>query len=124
MRAASPEHCDDAFRCVDEAAASGDEESDIDEFEAKGLDDPDSLVAARDGGSIAGLAARNPVRPEDLAATMFHALGIDSHTEIRDKLEGLGFAVRGSSAEELRTLTRDQLGKYARVIKEMGIVNE
>jgi hypothetical protein len=31
--------------------------------------------------------ARNPVRPEDLAATMFHALGIDSHTEIRDKLD-------------------------------------
>jgi hypothetical protein len=36
----------------------------------------------------------------------------------------LGFAVRGSSAEELRAMTRDQLAKYARVIKEMGIANE
>ena len=45
-------------------------------------------------------------------------------TRIRRKLEELGFAVRGSSAEELGTMTRDQLAKYARVIKEMGIANE
>src|SRR6266850_768008 len=44
--------------------------------------------------------------------------------EVRRKLEELGFAVRGSSAEELRLMTRDQLAKYARVIKEMGIANE
>jgi tripartite-type tricarboxylate transporter receptor subunit TctC len=44
--------------------------------------------------------------------------------QVRRKLEESGFAVRGSSAEELRTLTRDQLAKYARVIKEMGIANE
>jgi tripartite-type tricarboxylate transporter receptor subunit TctC len=44
--------------------------------------------------------------------------------EVRRKLEESGFAVRGSSAEELRTLTRDQLAKYARVIKEMGIAIE
>jgi tripartite-type tricarboxylate transporter receptor subunit TctC len=44
--------------------------------------------------------------------------------EVRGKLEGLGFAVRGSSADELRVMTRDQLAKYARVIKEMGIANE
>jgi hypothetical protein len=36
----------------------------------------------------------------------------------------LGFAVRGSSAEELRVMTREQLTKYARVIKQMGIANE
>src|SRR6202166_4569412 len=47
-----------------------------------------------------------------------------SDPEIRRKLEDLGFAVRGSSAEELRVMTRDQLAKYARVIKEMGIANE
>jgi tripartite-type tricarboxylate transporter receptor subunit TctC len=47
-----------------------------------------------------------------------------SDPEIRRKLEELGFAVRGSSAEELRVMTRDQLAKYARVIKEMGIANE
>jgi tripartite-type tricarboxylate transporter receptor subunit TctC len=44
--------------------------------------------------------------------------------EVRRKLEELGFAVRGSSPEELGALTRDQLAKYARVIKEMGIANE
>src|SRR5205807_272319 len=44
--------------------------------------------------------------------------------EIRRRLEELGFAVRGSSAEELRGMTRDQLAKYAHVIKEMGIANE
>ena len=44
--------------------------------------------------------------------------------EIRRKLEELGFSVRGTSPEELGTLTRDQLAKYARVIKEMGIANE
>jgi ureidoglycolate hydrolase len=32
--------------------------------------------------------------------------------------------VRGSSAEELRALTREQFAKYGRVIKEMGIANE
>jgi tripartite-type tricarboxylate transporter receptor subunit TctC len=44
--------------------------------------------------------------------------------DIRGKLENLGFTVRGSSAEELRVLTRDQLAKYARVMKEMGIASE
>jgi uncharacterized protein (DUF1501 family) len=28
--------------------------------------------------------ARDPVRPDDLAATMYHLLGIDPHTEVRD----------------------------------------
>jgi tripartite-type tricarboxylate transporter receptor subunit TctC len=44
--------------------------------------------------------------------------------EIRRKLEDLGFAVRGNSAEELGSMTRDQLAKYARVIRELGIANE
>src|SRR3954462_3849265 len=44
--------------------------------------------------------------------------------EVRKKLENLGFTVRGSSAEELGVMTRDQLAKYARVMKEMGIVAE
>lgn len=44
--------------------------------------------------------------------------------DVRRKLEELGFAVRGSSPEELRALTRDQLVKYARVIREIGIGNE
>jgi tripartite-type tricarboxylate transporter receptor subunit TctC len=44
--------------------------------------------------------------------------------EVRHRLEDLGFAVRGSSPEELGAMTREQLAKYARVIKEMGIANE
>jgi tripartite-type tricarboxylate transporter receptor subunit TctC len=44
--------------------------------------------------------------------------------EVRRKLENLGFAVRGSSAQELGNVTREQLAKYARVIKEIGIANE
>jgi uncharacterized protein (DUF1501 family) len=30
--------------------------------------------------------ANNPVRPDDLSATMFHVLGIDPHAEVRDAL--------------------------------------
>jgi tripartite-type tricarboxylate transporter receptor subunit TctC len=56
-----------------------------------------------------------------LNAEVLKALG---DGEVRRKLEELGFAVRGSSAEELRSMTRDQLAKYARVIKQMGIANE
>jgi len=56
-----------------------------------------------------------------LNAEVVKALG---DTEVRHKLENLGFAVRGSSPEELGTMTRDQLAKYARLIKEMGIGNE
>jgi tripartite-type tricarboxylate transporter receptor subunit TctC len=44
--------------------------------------------------------------------------------DVRHKLDDLGFTVRGTSAEELGALTRDQLAKYARVIKEMGIAIE
>jgi len=43
---------------------------------------------------------------------------------VRRKLEELGFAVRGSSAEALRSMTRDQLAKYERVIRETGIAKE
>jgi hypothetical protein len=35
---------------------------------------------------IGAFPARDPVRPEDLSATMFHLLGIDPHMEIRDAL--------------------------------------
>jgi hypothetical protein len=35
---------------------------------------------------IGAFPARDPVRPEDLSATMFHLLGIDPHTEVRDAL--------------------------------------
>jgi hypothetical protein len=35
---------------------------------------------------IGAYPANDPVRPEDLAATMFHALGIDPHLEVHDAL--------------------------------------
>jgi tripartite-type tricarboxylate transporter receptor subunit TctC len=47
-----------------------------------------------------------------------------SDPQIRRKLEDLGFAVQGSSADELGAMTRDQLANYARVIKDMGIGEE
>jgi tripartite-type tricarboxylate transporter receptor subunit TctC len=56
-----------------------------------------------------------------LNAEVLKALG---DADVRDRLENLGFALRGSSPEELGALTRDQLAKYARVIKDMGIANE
>ena len=56
-----------------------------------------------------------------LNAEVLKALG---DADVRRKLEELGFAVRGSSPEELGTMTRDQLAKYGRLIKEMGISNE
>jgi tripartite-type tricarboxylate transporter receptor subunit TctC len=63
--------------------------------------------------------------PKDIVARLnaevLKALG---DPEVRRKLEEQGFAVRGSSPEELRILTGDQLAKYARVIKEMGITIE
>jgi tripartite-type tricarboxylate transporter receptor subunit TctC len=56
-----------------------------------------------------------------LNAEVQKALG---DSEVRRKLEDLGFTVRGSSAEELGVMTRDQLARYARVMKELGIGDE
>ena len=35
---------------------------------------------------IGAYPATDPVRPDDLAATMFYLLGINPHTEVRDAL--------------------------------------
>jgi uncharacterized protein (DUF1501 family) len=40
--------------------------------------------------------ARDPVRPDDLAATMYHLLGIAPHTEVRDTLNRPLAISRGS----------------------------
>jgi tripartite-type tricarboxylate transporter receptor subunit TctC len=56
-----------------------------------------------------------------LNAEVRKALG---DSEVRRKLDELGFAARGNLPEELRSMTREQLAKYGRVIKEMGIANE
>jgi tripartite-type tricarboxylate transporter receptor subunit TctC len=63
--------------------------------------------------------------PKDIIARLnTEVLKAVGDPQVRRKLEELGFAVQGSSAEDLRIMTRDQLAKYARVIKEMGIANE
>jgi tripartite-type tricarboxylate transporter receptor subunit TctC len=41
--------------------------------------------------------------------------------DTRRKLDDQGLAVLGSSPEELRVFTRDQLAKYAKLIQDMGI---
>ncbi len=63
--------------------------------------------------------------PKDIIARLnAEVLKALADPEVRGKLEDLGFSVRGTSAEELGTMTRDQLAKYERVIKEMGIAKE
>jgi tripartite-type tricarboxylate transporter receptor subunit TctC len=63
--------------------------------------------------------------PKEIVARLnAEALKALADSQVRQKLEELGFAVRGSSPKELGTLTRAQLAKYARVIKEMGIAIE
>src|SRR5271156_5946711 len=63
--------------------------------------------------------------PRDIVARLnAEVLKALADPEVRRKLEDVGLAPRGSSAEELGIVTRDQLTKYARVIKQMGILNE
>jgi tripartite-type tricarboxylate transporter receptor subunit TctC len=63
--------------------------------------------------------------PKDIIARLNNeVLNALADGEVRHKLEDLGFTVRGTSAKELGVLTREQLAKYARVIKEMGIAIE
>jgi tripartite-type tricarboxylate transporter receptor subunit TctC len=63
--------------------------------------------------------------PKDIIARLnSEAVKAVGNPEVRNKLENLGFAVRGSTAQELGVMTREQLAKYARVIKEMGIAKE
>jgi tripartite-type tricarboxylate transporter receptor subunit TctC len=44
--------------------------------------------------------------------------------DVQHKLEEQGFVVRGSSAEELRSMTREQFAKYAKLIQDAGISNK
>jgi tripartite-type tricarboxylate transporter receptor subunit TctC len=63
--------------------------------------------------------------PKDIIARLnAEVLKAVADPEVRHKLEDLGFSVRGTSPAELGALTGEQLAKYARVIKEMGITNE
>jgi tripartite-type tricarboxylate transporter receptor subunit TctC len=44
--------------------------------------------------------------------------------EVREKLRDQGLTVRGTTAEELATATREQLARYGRLFKEAGIKGE
>jgi tripartite-type tricarboxylate transporter receptor subunit TctC len=44
--------------------------------------------------------------------------------DVREKFSAQGLTIRGSSANELGAATREQLAKYARLIKQAGITNE
>ena len=77
------------------------------------------MARTRFSGWMEGYSSRHGFAR--LHAEVLKAVG---DPEVRRKLEELGFAVRGSSAEELRAMTRDQLARYECVIREIGIVKE
>jgi tripartite-type tricarboxylate transporter receptor subunit TctC len=60
--------------------------------------------------------------PKDIIARL-HAEVVKalSDADVREKLNAQGLTVRGSSPEELRKATAEQLAKYARLMKQAGI---
>ncbi|MSQ89318.1 MAG: tripartite tricarboxylate transporter substrate binding protein [Betaproteobacteria bacterium] len=60
--------------------------------------------------------------PKDIVARL-HAeiLKALADPDVREKLNALGLTARGSSPEELRVATREQLAKYAHLMKQAGI---
>jgi tripartite-type tricarboxylate transporter receptor subunit TctC len=63
--------------------------------------------------------------PKDIIARL-HAeiLKALADADVREKLNAQGLTVRGSSPEELRKATAEQLAKYARLMKQAGIQAE
>lgn len=63
--------------------------------------------------------------PKDIVARL-HAEVVKAlaDAEVREKLGVLGLTPRGSSPEELRKATAEQLAKYARLMKQAGITAE
>jgi len=63
--------------------------------------------------------------PKDIVARL-HAEVVKAlaDAEVREKLGVLGLTPRGSSPEELRKTTAEQLAKYARLMKQAGITAE
>jgi tripartite-type tricarboxylate transporter receptor subunit TctC len=60
--------------------------------------------------------------PKDIV-TRLHAEVVKAlaDADVREKLQAQGLTPRGSSPEELRKATADQLAKYARLMKQAGI---
>jgi tripartite-type tricarboxylate transporter receptor subunit TctC len=63
--------------------------------------------------------------PKDIVARL-HAEIVKAlaDADVREKLNAQGLTVRGSSPEELRKATTEQLAKYARLMKQAGIKAE
>jgi tripartite-type tricarboxylate transporter receptor subunit TctC len=63
--------------------------------------------------------------PKEIIARLnAEALKALADPDVREKLHGQGLTVRGSSSEELRVATREQLAKYARLMKQAGVTAE
>jgi tripartite-type tricarboxylate transporter receptor subunit TctC len=63
--------------------------------------------------------------PKDIVARL-HAEVVKAlaDADIREKLNAQGLTPRGSTPEELRKATADQLAKYARLMKQANITAE
>jgi tripartite-type tricarboxylate transporter receptor subunit TctC len=63
--------------------------------------------------------------PKDIVAKLnAEVLKALADPATRKRLDEQGLVVRGSSPEELRVLTKDQLAKYGKLIDEMGIAQK
>ena len=71
-----------------------------------------------------GMTAPAGTPPEIIARLNSEVVKALADPEVKSKYDNLGLASRGSSPEELMATTRDQLAKYARVVKEANIKAE
>ena len=68
-----------------------------------------------------GVTAPAGTPPEIVARLNSEIVKALADPDVKSKYETLGLASRGTSPEEMMTITRDQLAKYARVVKEANI---
>ena len=68
-----------------------------------------------------GMTAPAGTPPEIIARLNIEVVKALGDPEVKSKYESLGLASRGTSPEELMAVTRDQLVRYARVVKEANI---
>ena len=68
-----------------------------------------------------GVTAPAGTPPDIIARLNSEIVKALGDAEVKAKYENLGLASRGTSPEEMMAITRDQLAKYARVVKEANI---
>ncbi len=71
-----------------------------------------------------GVTAPTGTPPEIIARLNSEIVKALGDAEVKAKYENLGLASRGTSPDEMMAITRDQLAKYARVVKEANIKAE